>query len=82
MEKILVVEDNPDIQTQIKWGLAKEFKIYQAADRVAAIQIFNKKKPSVVMLDLGLPPDEDHASEGLSCLREIIIVNLQQRLLS
>ena len=72
MEKILVVEDNPDIQTQIKWGLAKEFKIYQAADRVAAIQIFNKKKPSVVMLDLGLPPDEDHASEGLSCLREIM----------
>jgi len=72
MEKILVVEDNPDIQTQIKWGLAKEFKIYQAANRVSAIQVFNKKKPAVVTLDLGLPPDEDHASEGLACLREII----------
>lgn len=72
MKQILVIEDNPDIQTQMKWGLSKGYDILQALDRPSAIEQFNKSKPLVVTLDLGLPPDENDSSEGLSCLREIL----------
>jgi two-component system NtrC family response regulator len=72
MKHLLIVEDDSDIQAQMKWGLSKEYKILQAYDRPSAIKLFNKNHPSVVTLDLGLPPDENSASEGLSCLREIL----------
>lgn len=72
MKKILIVEDNPDIQNQMKWGLSGEYDVLQASNRDEANKIFNAKKPAVVTLDLGLTPDEDEASEGLACLGEIL----------
>jgi len=72
MKKILIVEDNHDIQTQLKWGLSKGLDILQAFNRSDAIDLFIKNRPPVVTLDLGLPPEEDNASEGLACLREIL----------
>ncbi len=73
MKKILVVEDNPDIQNQMKWGLSKEYAVLQASNRTEALKLFNKKNPAVVTLDLGLPPDEDDSSEGFECLEEILL---------
>lgn len=72
MKHVLVVEDDPDIQTQIKWGLSKEYSVHQASDKQSALKMFNKYRPQVVTLDLGLPPEEDGESEGFSCLREIL----------
>jgi len=72
MKHILVVEDDADIQTQIKWGLSKEYSVLQAYDRQSALKLFDKHQPKVVTLDLGLPPDENGDSEGFACLREIL----------
>jgi len=72
MKQILVVENDPDIQNQMKWGLSRGYNILQALNRDEALQIFSEKRPVVVTLDLGLPPDEDGSSEGLSCLSEIL----------
>ena len=72
MKHVLIVEDNPDIQTQLKWGLSKSYEISQALNRLDAIKLFNEILPEVVTLDLGLPPDEDNASEGLACLSEML----------
>ncbi len=72
MKQILVVEDDTDIQTQMKWGLSKEYSVLQASDRQAGLKLYNKHQPKVVTLDLGLPPDADSSSEGFACLREIL----------
>ncbi len=72
MDKVLIIEDNPDIQTQMKWGLSQDFVVLQASERKYALRIFEKKLPKVVTLDLGLPPDKDGTSEGFACLKEII----------
>lgn len=73
MKPLLMIEDNPDIQTQMKWGFNKDYDIVLASDRITALKLFKKKHISVVTLDLGLPPDENDASEGLLCLREILL---------
>jgi two-component system NtrC family response regulator len=72
MSEILIIEDNSDIQTQMKWGLSKELVVLQALDRKSALRLFKKKLPKVVTLDLGLPPDGSGTSEGFACLKEIM----------
>ena len=72
MQNILIIEDDSDIQTQMKWGLSKEYNVLQAHDRESALKMFDKYEPKIVTLDLGLPPDENGATEGFACLREIL----------
>ncbi len=72
MDSILVVDDDSGIRRQLKWGLDKSYKVLLAEDGVKALELFNKYKPKVVSLDLGLPPDADGASEGLRVLEEIL----------
>jgi len=72
MQPILLIDDDPDILTQMKWGFKKEYDIITAPDRCAALKLFEKRHIPIVTLDLGLPPDENGASEGLLCLREIL----------
>ncbi|WP_199450795.1 response regulator, partial [Vibrio harveyi] len=40
--------------------------------RKSAIAALRRHEPKVVTLDLGLPPDEANASEGLATLKEIL----------
>ena len=68
---VLVVEDDPGLSKQLKWALeghATEF----AANRPDAIAGLRRHEPSVVLLDLGLPPDADGVGEGFETLREIL----------
>lgn len=68
---LLVVEDDPGLQKQFKWS----FESYQtviAGNRTEAITALRRYMPSVVTLDLGLPPDPTNASEGLQTLKEIL----------
>ena len=71
MEKLLVVDDDLGIQKQLKWGL-DGFDTTFAEDRKGAISQLRRHEPSVVTLDLGLPPDPTNASEGLATLQEIL----------
>jgi two-component system NtrC family response regulator len=70
--KILIAEDDPEIQTLLKWGLANEYAVLQAFDKTSAMQLFNSNLPPVVTLDLGLPPTSNDTREGLSCLHEML----------
>jgi two-component system NtrC family response regulator len=72
MEKLLIIEDDKDIVTQLKWGLSKDYYVLTAVDRETAINLIRKEKPNVVTLDLALPPVPDSTKEGFLCLRDIL----------
>lgn len=68
---LLVVEDDIGLQKQFKWGF-DQYQTIIAGDRTEAINALRRHTPSVVTLDLGLPPDSTNASEGLKALKEIL----------
>ena len=70
-ETLLVVEDDPGLQSQLRWSL-DGFNVILANDRESALAEITRHKPAVVTLDLGLPPDTDGASEGLATLERIL----------
>ena len=72
MGKILIVDDSPDIRQQLKWGLSEDYTVLLAGDVNEGLGIFKKHQPSVVILDLGLPPHEDTSVEGFRCLAELL----------
>ncbi len=68
---LLVVEDDPGLQRQLKW-LFEGCRVLVAGNRVQALSLLQAERPQVVTLDLGLPPDADGASEGLKTLGDIL----------
>jgi two-component system NtrC family response regulator len=68
---LLVVEDDPGLQRQLKWAY-DGYEVVVAGDRQAAIDAVRLHEPAVVTLDLGLPPDPDGVSEGFACLAEML----------
>lgn len=73
MEKLLIIDDDKGIQKQLKWSLS-DYDVVLASDRESAIAAVRRFEPKVVTLDLGLPPDEANASEGLAALQEIMAI--------
>jgi two-component system NtrC family response regulator len=68
---LLVVEDDPGLQKQMRWSF-DGYEVLIAGDRESALAQLRRHEPPVVTLDLGLPPDADHASEGLAALEQIL----------
>ena len=66
--KLLIVDDDENIRTQMKWALAREYDVVLAEDRQSALEKIRKEHPSVVTLDLGLPPHPGGIEEGLRAL--------------
>src|SRR3989304_4154421 len=68
---LLVVEDDPGLQDQLRWCFDR-YEVVIAGNRVSAMEQLRLPQPPVVTLDLGLPPDADGISEGLATLEEIV----------
>ena len=66
--KLLIVDDDEDIRTQMKWALMKDYEILLAADPAEALAVFTSERPTVTLLDLGLPPRPNEPEEGLALL--------------
>lgn len=73
--KLLIVDDDEEIRTQMKWALADEYEVFQAESRLTAVEIFRTIQPSVVLLDLGLPPFPANPEEGLGTLADLIALD-------
>jgi two-component system NtrC family response regulator len=69
--KLLVVEDDEELRTQMRWALADEFDVVLAGDRPQAVESVRSERPAVVTLDLGLPPHPGGVEEGFGALEEI-----------
>jgi phosphate regulon transcriptional regulator PhoB len=55
-QKILVVEDEPDIRKLVHYNLTQErFNVLEAEDGEQALKLLQRERPSLVILDLMLP---------------------------
>jgi len=71
LPKLLIIEDDPGLQAQLKWAY-EDFEVFIAGDRATALALLRAEEPPVVTLDLGLPPDPDGTSEGFAVLEAIM----------
>jgi two-component system NtrC family response regulator len=69
---LLIVDDDEEIRSQLRWALAADHEVIQAGDRSSALEEFRRHRPAVVLLDLGLPPSPAAPTEGLATLGEIL----------
>jgi len=70
--KLLIVEDEEAIRTQLKYALRDDFTLLFAADGAEAVSALAGEPPAVVSLDLGLPPHPECAQKGLETLEQIV----------
>jgi two-component system NtrC family response regulator len=67
---LLIVEDDPQLQKQMRWAF-DSYETVVASDRESAVAQMRRFEPAVVTMDLGLPPSPDDPTEGLKLLEEI-----------
>jgi two-component system NtrC family response regulator len=70
--RLLIVDDDEDICTQMKWALGDDYDPLTAGDRAGALAAFAAHRPAVTLLDLGLPPRPNKPDEGLAVLSAFI----------
>ena len=72
-KKLLIVEDDPGIQSQLRWCF-EDYEVVTAVDRPEAVTQVRRHAPPVVLQDLGLPPDDSGVEQGFAALREILAI--------
>ena len=67
MRTILVVEDYDDVRQILKVLLESEdFRVLEAASGIEALEVLDKERPDVILMDLALP-----GFDGLEAIRRI-----------
>jgi two-component system NtrC family response regulator len=70
--KLLIVDDDEDLRNQMKWAFIQDYDVLLADNREKAMELFLKEHPSIVTLDLGLPPNPAGVEEGFATLSDIL----------
>ena len=70
---LLIVDDDLGLLRQLRWAFS-DHRVYAAGARQEAIDLVRREAIPVAIVDLGLPPDPDGASEGLATLSEILTI--------
>lgn len=71
---LLIVEDDAGLQSQLRWHF-DQYETIVADNRKDAIAALRLHEPSVIIQDLGLPPDEDGVDEGFKCIQDILRIS-------
>lgn len=79
--QLLIVEDDIDIRTQMKWALNQDHAVLLAEDRQQALEFFKTHNPPVVLLDLGLPPNPADSAEGFATLAEMLALDRRAKII-
>ena len=69
-DNLLVVEDDEGLRRQYKW-VFPELRLNLVGSREEAIAVIRRQPIAVAIVDLGLPPHPDEATEGLATLAAI-----------
>lgn len=78
---LLIVDDDEEIRTQMKWSLANDYEIHQAEDRESAVETFKSCHPIVTLLDLGLPPSPNDTTEGMATLENLLAIDARAKVI-
>src|SRR5215470_2174487 len=70
---LLLVDDDTGLLRQLRWAFS-DHKVFPAGTRQEAIDFVKREPIPVAVVDLGLPPDPDGASEGLATLTDILAI--------
>ncbi len=68
---LLIVEDDAPLRKQLRW-LFSAHECVEADRRESAMAQLRRHEPSVVTVDLGLPPHPNEPTEGLLLIEEIM----------
>jgi two-component system, NtrC family, response regulator len=79
-QTLLVVEDDPGLQRQLKWAF-DDYDVQLASDRNSAIAALRRFGPQVILQDLGLPPDPDGVEEGFATMAQISELNPRAKII-
>ncbi len=79
--KILIIDDDEEIRTQMKWAVAADYQVALAEDRKEAIERFSEHRPQVVLLDLGLPPNPNDTTEGMATLAALLTLDRSAKII-
>ncbi|MGB6449711.1 MAG: PEP-CTERM-box response regulator transcription factor [Steroidobacteraceae bacterium] len=71
--RLLIVEDDPGLQRQLKWALDR-YDVDCASTREEAVASLKRREPAIVLQDLGLPPDPDGVEEGFAMIGDVLQV--------
>ena len=73
--ELLIVDDDEEIRSQMRWALEADYEVHLAEDQASALEAFKKRRPPVVLLDLGLPPWPGDPREGLATLAQLLALD-------
>ena len=71
---LLIVEDDPALQSQMRWAF-DQYEVVVANDRESALAQIRRFEPGVITIDLGLPPAPDAPTEGLLLLEQLMSIS-------
>jgi two-component system NtrC family response regulator len=73
-EKVLIVDDEEGIRTQLSWALQEEYEILLASNAEEALEVARKEKPNLIALDIALSSYE-HEKDGLDILEDLLQID-------
>src|SRR6185312_5147952 len=68
---LMIVEDDTGLRSQLRWSF-EDYDVVMAGDRKSALELLHRHQPSVVLQDLGLPPDANGTTEGFATIADIL----------
>ena len=68
---LMIVEDDTGLRSQLRWSF-DDYDVVMAGDRKSALELLHRHQPSVVLQDLGLPPDANGTTEGFATIADIL----------
>lgn len=79
--KLLIVEDEEAIRRQMQWAFSDDYEVLLAGDRLNALEKVRTDRPTLILLDLGLPPSPRRGEEGLRALGEILAIDRETKII-